>query len=80
MKTEKTGNAAQADASAASVSMMQVFGSIAAAFYGVQSSKNRERDFKSGKAKHFIAAGLIMTLVWYSTIYLIVNVVLSNAR
>jgi hypothetical protein len=62
------------------VSMAQVFVSILASFYGVQSSKNRKRDFQSGKAKHFIAAGIIMTGLWYFSIYLIVTVVLQNAR
>lgn len=63
-----------------SVSMPQVFVSILAAFYGVQNSKNRKRDFQSGKAKHFIAAGIIMTGIWYFTIYLVVTVVLQSAR
>ncbi len=62
-----------------SVSMAQVFGSILASFYGVQSSKNRTRDFQSGKVKHFIAAGIIMTGVWYFAIYLVVTLVLNNA-
>ena len=62
------------------VSMPQVFVSILASFYGVQSSKNRKRDFQSGKAKHFIAAGIIMTGLWYFSIYLVVTVVLKNAR
>lgn len=62
------------------VSLPQVFASIFASFFGVQSSKNRQRDFQSGKAKHFIAAGIIMTGIWYFTIYLIVTVVLQNAR
>ena len=63
-----------------SVSMPQVFGSILASFFGVQSSKNRKRDFQSGKAKQFIAAGIIMTGIWYLTIYLIVTVVLQSTR
>ena len=62
------------------LSLPQVFGSILASFYGVQSSKNRKRDFQSGKAKHFIVAGIIMTGVWYFTIYLIVCLVLRNTH
>ena len=63
-----------------SVSIMQVIGSILASFYGVQSSKNRKRDFQFGKAKTFIAAGILMTAVWYFVIYLVVTLVLHVAR
>lgn len=63
-----------------SVSMPQVFGSILASFFGVQSSRNRKRDFQSGKAKHFIAAGIVMTGVWYLTIYLVVTIVLQSTK
>ena len=59
---------------------MQVIGSILASFYGVQSSKNRKRDFQFGKAKTFIAAGILMTAVWYFVIYLVVTLVLHVAR
>ncbi|WP_101758629.1 DUF2970 domain-containing protein [Oceanicoccus sp. KOV_DT_Chl] len=58
------------------LSFLQMVGSILASFFGVQSSENRERDFKRGKAKQFIAVGILMTIVWYGVIYLIVNVVL----
>lgn len=37
--------------------------SVAAAFFGVQSGRNRERDFRHGKASHFIVMALLMTLV-----------------
>ncbi len=59
------------------LSVFQIFGSIFASFYGVQSSKNRERDFKRGKAKQFIAAGIVLTFVWYFGIYLLVTTVLT---
>ena len=58
------------------LSFFQMVGSILASFFGVQSSENRERDFKRGKAKQFIAVGILMTVVWYAVIYLIVKVVL----
>ena len=59
------------------VTFLQMVLSVLAAFFGVQSSKNRERDFKKGNAKHFIMVGVFMTFVWYGTIYLIVNVLLN---
>ncbi|CDH45865.1 hypothetical protein BN874_2990004 [Candidatus Contendobacter odensis Run_B_J11] len=42
---------------------MQIILSVLAAFFGVQSERNRERDFGRGKAIHYIAVGLVMTLV-----------------
>jgi len=44
--------------------LWQVIASVSASFFGVQSSKNRERDFKHGKAAHFIVIGLLATGVF----------------
>lgn len=38
--------------------------SVLAAALGVQSGKNRARDFTHGKASHFIALGVLFTLVF----------------
>lgn len=38
--------------------------SILAAAFGVQSGKNRARDFTHGKASHFIAMGTVFTLLF----------------
>ncbi|MEM1156586.1 MAG: DUF2970 domain-containing protein [Pseudomonadota bacterium] len=59
---------------------LQVLGSVLAAGLGVQSSKNRERDFKQGKAGVFIAAGIIFTLVFIGAVYTVVQIVLANAK
>ncbi|PLV19703.1 DUF2970 domain-containing protein [Pseudomonas guariconensis] len=42
----------------------QMLHSILAAAFGVQSGKNRSRDFTHGKASHFIALGTLFTLVF----------------
>jgi hypothetical protein len=60
------------------LSFFQMVGSVLASFFGVQSSKNRERDFKRGKAKHFIMVGVFMTVVWYGAIYCVVQLLLSK--
>lgn len=62
------------------LSPLQVLASVLAAGLGVQSSKNRERDFKQGKASIFIAAGIIFTLVFIGAVYTVVQIVLANAR
>ena len=42
----------------------QMLHSVLAAAFGVQSGKNRARDFTHGKASHFIALGTLFTLVF----------------
>jgi hypothetical protein len=59
-------------------SFFQMVGSILASFFGVQSSKNRTRDFTYGKARNFIMVGILMTVVWYGAIYGVVKLLLSN--
>ena len=58
---------------------MQVISSVFAAGLGVQSSKNRERDFKQGRAGVFIAAGVIFTLFFIGTVFTVVQLVLKSA-
>ncbi len=56
---------------------LQMVKSVLASFFGVQNARNRKRDFTYGKAKAFILVGILMTAVWYGTIFLIVKVVLK---
>lgn len=58
---------------------LQVVGSVMAAGLGVQSSKNRERDFKQGRIGVFIAAGIIFTLLFIGTVFTVVRLVLSGS-
>lgn len=60
-------------------SLWQVISSVNAAFLGVQSSKNRERDFTQGKASHYIVVGIIMTLLLIAGLVFIVKFMLRNA-
>lgn len=61
------------------LSILQVIQSVLAASIGVQSDKNRERDFTQGSAKAFIIAGLIGTLMFILTIVTLVKLVLTSA-
>ncbi|WGL16946.1 DUF2970 domain-containing protein [Microbulbifer bruguierae] len=56
----------------------QVILSTLAAAIGVQSDKNRERDFSGGSFKAYIAAGIIFTALFVITLVLVVKTVLSN--
>lgn len=54
-----------------------VLSTVAAAF-GVQSEKNRQRDFTGGSIKTFIIAGVSFTVIFVLAVALIVKLVLSN--
>lgn len=58
---------------------LQVVGSTIAAAFGVQSSRNRERDFTSGKLSHFIIAGIVFTVLFVVGMVLLVRLVISTA-
>lgn len=61
------------------LSILQVIQSVLAATMGVQSNKNRERDFSRGSAKTFIVAGILGTLLFVGTVVTVVKVGLKNA-
>ena len=65
------------DPEPARLNILQVVASVFAAGLGVQSSNNRERDFKQGRFGVFIAAGIVFTLLFMATSYTIVQIVLS---
>lgn len=46
--------------------------SVISAAFGVQSQKNRERDFAKGRLIHFVLAGLLFILTFVGMIYLAV--------
>jgi hypothetical protein len=52
--------------------------SILAAAIGVQSDKNRHRDFEQGNPLAFILGGFVFTFLFIATIATIVGFVLSN--
>lgn len=58
------------------LSFGQLLKSTLSAFLGVQSSSNRERDFKHGKMSHFIWMGLLFGFVFVLTLVGVVQLVL----
>lgn len=54
--------------------------SILAAAIGVQSDKNRERDFANGSPLTFIIGGFVFTILFIATVALVVGFVLSRAN
>ena len=57
----------------------QVLHSVMAAAFGVQSGKNRTRDFTHGKPGQFLLLGLLFTGVFALTLFAIVKLVLHIA-
>lgn len=53
--------------------------SVLAAFFGVQSRANRERDFSRGRPIHFILVGVAATAIFVLALVLVVRLVLSQA-
>jgi hypothetical protein len=70
----------QEPASENKVGPLQVVASVLAAAFGVQSKKNRERDFKQGRFLPFIVTGIVFTALFVAGVYLVVSTVLEHAR
>ncbi|MES0874510.1 DUF2970 domain-containing protein [Sinimarinibacterium thermocellulolyticum] len=63
----------------APLTLWQTLTSVAAAFFGVQSARNRERDFSKGRPLHFIVVGLAMTLAFVLAVWVAVKLALRSA-
>ena len=53
--------------------------SVMQAALGVQSGKNRERDFSKGRPAAYIIAGLIFTIVFILVLYGVVKMIMHFA-
>jgi hypothetical protein len=58
--------------------LINTFKSVASAFFGVQSNKNRERDFSEGKLSHFIIVGVIGVIIFITILVAVVTLVIPN--
>lgn len=56
----------------------ELFISVLAAALGVQSGRNRARDFERGKPLHFILLGIIFTAIFVVSVVAVVNLVISS--
>ena len=56
--------------------LREMLQSVLAAAFGVQSNKNRARDFSRGKPSHFILLGLLFTVVFVLVLFGVVSLVL----
>lgn len=67
------------DTSPSKPGLLTIVKSVLAAFFGVQSQKNRERDFNAGKPLHFIIVAAVMTLVFLLIVAAVVTFILTGA-
>ena len=61
------------------LTLWEMLQSVLSAALGVQSGKNRARDFSRGKPSHFIILGVLFTAVFVLTIFGVVKLVLHLA-
>ncbi len=57
--------------------MIQVIKSVLAAFIGVQSEANRQKDFTQGSLKSYIIVGVVFTVLFIGLIIFVVSTVLA---
>ena len=55
------------------LNLVKIILSILSSFVGIQSNKNRERDFSSNKPITFIITGILLTFLFILALYFIVN-------
>lgn len=67
------------DAQKPQAGLWVIFKSVLASFFGVQSQKNRERDFTQGKPMHFIIVGFALTIGFLLLMATLVSVILKFA-
>lgn len=61
------------------LTLWEMLQSVLSAALGVQSGKNRARDFSRGKPSHFIILGVLFTAVFVLVIFAVVKLVLYLA-
>ncbi|WP_076412413.1 DUF2970 domain-containing protein [Shewanella sp. UCD-KL12] len=59
------------------IKFWQLFLTTAAAFFGVQSEQNRQRDFQSSSPLPFILMGILLAVILIITLIFIVKQVLA---
>lgn len=68
----------QDDTGTEQLTFIEVMFSVLASAFGVQSSKNRKRDFARGNPIHFIIVGILFTVMFVVGMIMLVNTILTN--
>lgn len=59
------------------LTFMQITLSVLASMFGVQSNKNRRRDFEHGNPIHFIAGGIIFAVLFVVSVLVITQLAIN---
>lgn len=57
--------------------VIEVIKSVFAAFIGVQSDANRQKDFTEGSLKTYIVVGILFTIAFIATLVFVVSAILG---
>lgn len=60
-------------------SLLRVFASALAGLFGVQSGRKHEEDFAQGKPWVYVVIGLVVTVLFILSVWLVVKMVLKSA-
>ena len=60
-------------------SLKDTFVSVMYAFIGVQSNKNREKDFSQGKFSQFVVVGFIAVILFIAALVAVVSMVVPSS-
>ncbi|MBZ2187972.1 DUF2970 domain-containing protein [Alcanivorax sp. JB21] len=77
--TTNDHDSAPEDRESGKPNLLQVVMSVLAALFGVQSGRNRERDFKKGSPGDYILVYVILVVAMVVGMIVTVNLVLSSA-
>jgi hypothetical protein len=77
--TEKNNQGPDETSAKQRLPALSLIGSLFAGAFGVQTQKNRDRDFKQGKFHHFIIGGILFSILFILAIIGIVKLVMSTA-
>ena len=61
------------------ITPLSFMGSIVAAWFGVQTKTNRDRDFEQGKFHHFVIGGILFAVLFVLAVVGLVKVVMHFA-
>ncbi len=60
------------------ITFLEMLGSVLGAFVGIQTQAKRERDFKRMKPYHVIIAGIMLMILFFTTVILITRTILAT--
>ncbi len=61
-----------------SVNILRYILSVLQAFFGVQSSENRDRDFEQGDPVIFFVLAIVITIMFLTSLFLFVNYIVLD--